>query len=212
MAGGKRRSADAVRAQLVELIDIAVAVLEATRGRGARERKDLLAECRILRGELLGDTESPQWRALVLANERRNALALNAVHTTGGTAGPAHASLDPDTYAASMLEARLHGARMLNRVASLEMMAQDFLVYWNESSGAHVDAFWKEVASRDLPFERKDPIGDALARGMIRGHSEYEAAVDGIVVRQQLGTLLGDDAKRLGEMIGDYEVGRRRKR
>lgn len=60
--------------------------------------------------------------------------------------------------------------------------------------------------SRGAGVKRKDPIAEALARGRIRGRSEYDAAVDSIVVRQQEGALSETDARRLSEMIGAYEA------
>jgi hypothetical protein len=63
----------------------------------------------------------------------------------------------------------------VTRLAEAQQLVADFLVEWNEGSGADVARFWAEVARRKLPFEPKNPIAEALARGRILGRSEYEA-------------------------------------
>jgi hypothetical protein len=40
------------------------------------------------------------------------------------------------------------------KLASLAELEVDFFTYWNEAAGKHVDAFWRVVAMRGLPFER----------------------------------------------------------
>lgn len=92
------------------------------------------------------------------------------------------------------------------KLASLAYLESDFFTYWNESAGKHVERFWREVAKRKLPFERRDVIGDVLERGRIKTRIEYELAVDAV------GVLGAAKARKLSKLIGDYEqrAGRRR--
>lgn len=86
------------------------------------------------------------------------------------------------------------GFATLSSLASLETV---FFTYWNEGSGTKVDAFWREVARRHLPFHRRDVIAEALAHGRITNRGDYETAID----------LLGEDRfsaaqqKKLAAMI-----------
>jgi len=61
------------------------------------------------------------------------------------------------------------------------------------------------VAANGLPYERKDVLGDILARGRIRSSAEHEVAVDSLVAAQQEGRINEDQAATLSAMIGRYE-------
>src|SRR5688500_15679197 len=41
---------------------------------------------------------------------------------------------------------------------SLAYLEDAFLTYWNEANGEHIERFWRLVAERRLPFQRKDVI------------------------------------------------------
>ena len=91
------------------------------------------------------------------------------------------------------------GYATLSSLASLET---SFFTYWNEASGPDVEAFWREVARRGLPFHRRDVAAEALARGRITNRGDYETVTD----------LMGEDRfsadekKRLSAMLGAYEA------
>lgn len=208
MAENKVTGAE-VRRQLLELLDIAVTVRKRVRGMDRLDRDHAIAHDLLLAGALRGETDTPGWRKLVREQARRvvalekraRAAARKAYGELGQTGGRELTAKDHEQLLLGTAE-----LGDVTRVAQVRYLVADFLVAWNEGSGAHVERFWAEVARRKLPFQRKDPIAAALARGRISGRTEYEAAVDGIVVRQQEGTLSETDARRLSEMIGAYEA------
>lgn len=88
---------------------------------------------------------------------------------------------------------------------SLAYLEDAFFTFWNESSGAHVEPFWAAIAQRELPFQRKEVIGEVLRRGRIRTAIEYDHVQDSIVVLEQSGRISAGDARRLSEMLAQYE-------
>ncbi|MGW5366474.1 hypothetical protein [Actinopolymorpha pittospori] len=90
-------------------------------------------------------------------------------------------------------------------VAGLRYLEEAFFTYWYEATGPHIDHFWRLVAERDLPYQRKDHIAAVLARGRIRTGPEYDAVIDNLVVLQQLGRLTPADADKLVRAIDKYE-------
>ena len=90
-------------------------------------------------------------------------------------------------------------------LAGLRSAEDAFFTRFNEGSGPEVDEFWRRVAASGLPYERKDMLGDILARGHIRSSAEHEVAVDSVVVAQQEGRINEDQAAMLSAMIGRYE-------
>jgi hypothetical protein len=55
------------------------------------------------------------------------------------------------------------------KLACLADVEADFLGYWNETTGKHVDRFWREIAKRRLPFERVAVIRGELRRRVTGG-------------------------------------------
>ena len=96
-------------------------------------------------------------------------------------------------------------------LAGLRQLEAAFFTYWNETSGPHVDRFWRLVAESDLPYTRTDVIGDVLQRGRIRSITEYEVVVDALVGAQQVGTISSEQAALLSDLIGRYEHRRPRR-
>jgi len=90
-------------------------------------------------------------------------------------------------------------------LASLKYIIQDVFSYFNEMSGPDVEYFWNEVEEQQLGYERNDILAKIFERGKIRGRTEYEFAVDVIVVYQQTGKITKEEASKLGAIIGDYE-------
>jgi len=82
---------------------------------------------------------------------------------------------------------------------SLAYLEQAFFTYWNEASGKHVDRFWRLVAERGLPFERKDAVRDVLVRGRIKTELEYELITDA------MGKISLAEKKKLSEMLAEFE-------
>ena len=90
-------------------------------------------------------------------------------------------------------------------LAGLRSLEHAFFTRFNEGSGPEVDEFWRRVAASGLPYERKDVLGDILARGRIRSSAEHEVAVDSLVAAQREGRINEDQAATLSAMIGRYE-------
>lgn len=90
-------------------------------------------------------------------------------------------------------------------LAGLRYLEHAFFTRFNEGSGPEVDEFWRRVAASGLPFERKELLGDILARGHIRTSAEHEVAVDSVVAARQEGRINEDQAATLSAMIGRYE-------
>ena len=88
---------------------------------------------------------------------------------------------------------------------SLAYLEDEFLTYWNEASGEHVERFWQLVAERGLPFQRKDVVRTVLCRGRINSDSEYQTITDSLVIQQQIGTISRTEADRLSKMLGQFE-------
>jgi hypothetical protein len=93
----------------------------------------------------------------------------------------------------------------------LTQLENIFFTEWNEGNGEDVERFWKRVAERCLPFQRRDIVREVLARGRINSESEFQTITDGIVILQQLGRISGAEADKLSRMLGQFEQ-RARKR
>lgn len=94
-------------------------------------------------------------------------------------------------------------------LAQLRYLEENFLVFWNEGTDSETRPFWEQVQAQGLPYQRVDHLSKILTRGRIASRTEYEYAVDVIVLAQQDGSLTHTDAVRLAQMIGDYERKRR---
>jgi len=92
------------------------------------------------------------------------------------------------------------------KVASIKYLENDFLIYWNESTGKEVDKFWTELYKNGIDFDRKDTIKTVLKRGKIKDIHEFDNIVDNIVVAEQIGQINKEQAIELSQMIGDFEI------
>ena len=91
------------------------------------------------------------------------------------------------------------------KVTSLRYLESDFLTYWNEAEGQHINAFWAAVGATGLPFARKNLFAVVLRRGKIADIHEYNQITDGIVVKEQEGRLKRKDLERLKAMLAAFE-------
>jgi len=90
-------------------------------------------------------------------------------------------------------------------LASLKYIIKDTFDFFNESSGLGIEYFWERITQEQLGYERQDILAKIFERGKIRGRTQYEFAVDVIIVYEQMGKITADQASKLGAMIGDYE-------
>lgn len=113
-----------------------------------------------------------------------------------------------DVYLDSKTRA-LNPEPKFRKIASLKYLINDVLIFFQESSGEAVELFWKNIQSESLGIAREDKLRKILDRGKIKGRIEYETAVDSIVAAQQIGRITGEEAAKLSELIGNYELRRK---
>jgi len=76
---------------------------------------------------------------------------------------------------------------------------------FQEGSGNHVEAFWKEIKNAGLPFKRENKLVKILKRGKIKNALEYDFIIDVLVPYQQEGLLTQEEVVLLNQMIGEFE-------
>lgn len=100
---------------------------------------------------------------------------------------------------------RLNCSKIYQNITSLKITINDVLTFFNEASGPIVEYFWEQVNLQNLPFERKDVVGNILKRGYIRNFSEYEYVQDVLVVFEQTGRITHEESNSLKAMVGKFE-------
>ena len=91
------------------------------------------------------------------------------------------------------------------KVASIKYLENDFLTYWNESSGPDIEKFWAELNQCGIDFKRKDIIQTVLKRKKIKDIHEYDGVIDNIVVGEQRGQINNDQVIELNKLIEEFE-------
>lgn len=99
----------------------------------------------------------------------------------------------------------LNPDKEFKNLKSLSQIEQDFLTYWNESSGEEVELFWKEVDSAAIDIERKDILKEVLKRKMIRNILEFNYIIDAFVISQQQGRITFEEANILNSYLAEFE-------
>jgi hypothetical protein len=112
-----------------------------------------------------------------------------------------------------MFAHKLHKARLDNltgkfaNLTSLAYNEDDFLVYWNEAIGKHVDLFWEKIKAANLPYKRKrNVLTDTLEKGRIRNIHEYHTLVDSLVIYYQNGMIDEKQMQQLSEMLDRFAI------
>jgi hypothetical protein len=108
-------------------------------------------------------------------------------------------------FGQQMKEMALHPKPQFKNIASIKHLENDFLTYWNESSGEDVEMFWRLIAQHEIPFERKDLLKKVLLQKRIKNSIEYDHVIDGIVVAEQTGRISSDDAHKLNQYLSEFE-------
>lgn len=90
-------------------------------------------------------------------------------------------------------------------LASLKYIIQDVFTFFNEASGTAVEYFWNKIEEEQLAYERTNHLANIFERGKIKGRTEYEFAVDIIVLYEQEGKISSEQVSDLVRMIGEYE-------
>jgi hypothetical protein len=108
-------------------------------------------------------------------------------------------------FGQQMKEMALHPKPQFKNIASIKHLENDFLTYWNESSGEDVEMFWRLIAQHEIPFERKDLLKKVLLQKRIKNSIEYDHVIDGIVVDEQTGRISSDDAHKLNQYLSEFE-------
>lgn len=99
---------------------------------------------------------------------------------------------------------------IFKRITSLNYLLNDFLIYFQENNGKDVEYFWKEIKTQNLNYVREDKLGKIMKRGKINNRIEFEYATDIIVVAEQEKRITEGEAKKLAEMIGEFELRKRK--
>lgn len=92
------------------------------------------------------------------------------------------------------------------KVESLKFLENDYLTYWNESDGEHIEQFWKQVYHAEIDFERKDTIRIVLKRGRIKDIHEFDNITDNLVAAEQIGRINSEQAELLSNYLGEFEL------
>jgi hypothetical protein len=141
----------------------------------------------------------PSAKYLARANALAEAIDL-AKQMREGALGPG-ADTDMTLFEQEMKRMALEPEPAFAKLASLKHAEQAFLTYWNEATGPHIEAFWRELAKRGLTFQRRDVGRAALSRGRITSRVDYDAVKDAISDER----FTDAEKKKLDKMLGAYE-------
>lgn len=90
-------------------------------------------------------------------------------------------------------------------IRSLRFLVEDFLTYWNEEKGAHVDQFWARLNAVESIYERQNITSIVIDRGRIADESEYEYVIDVISDSSRKVKLGNEEARQLNDLIKAFE-------
>ncbi len=90
-------------------------------------------------------------------------------------------------------------------LAALKYAEEALFTQWNEGPLSETAAFWREVAAAGLPFERRDLLGEIVAKGRITTREHYDYATDAVGLAGEEGGPSEEQATKLKAMIGAYE-------
>jgi len=90
-------------------------------------------------------------------------------------------------------------------IRSLRFLVKDFLAYWNEEKGPHVDQFWARLTTAESIYERQNIISLVIDRGRIADESEYEYVIDVISNLSRKAKLGNEEVRRLNDLIIAFE-------
>jgi hypothetical protein len=90
-------------------------------------------------------------------------------------------------------------------IASLKYDIADVFTMFNESTGKEIEYFWEQIKIQNLEYKREDKLNKILNRGKIRGKIEFDYITDIIVPAEQENRITKVEAKKLGEMLYEFE-------
>lgn len=96
------------------------------------------------------------------------------------------------------------------KIVSLNYIINDVFTIFQESNGNDVEYFWKQIREQNLNYIREDKLGKIIKRGKLKNRIEYEYAIDLIVAAKQEKLITESEAKKLAEMIGEFELRKRK--
>lgn len=114
-------------------------------------------------------------------------------------------------FGAHVKQSVLNPEPRFKRLASLKQSENEFLTFWNESSGPQVEKFWSLVHENKLGYLRKDVINDVLRRKKIKSIHEFDTVTDNIVVYEQIGRINKQQVIELNNYLGEFEKRKRLK-
>lgn len=89
---------------------------------------------------------------------------------------------------------------------SLKYDVEMVFTKFQEGHGTYVEEFWKEIKAQNLPYKRENKMVKILKRKKINNIHEYDFVIDVIVPYQQEGLITDDDVVLLNELIGQFEM------
>jgi len=93
-----------------------------------------------------------------------------------------------------------------HNIQSLNYIANDIFIYFQEGSGRAVNFFWAEVNASQLGYKRKNNLTSILKRGKIRNQIEYDLVVDVIVPYHQENLINESEVVTLNNLMKNYEM------
>ncbi|RNI31457.1 hypothetical protein [Rufibacter latericius] len=108
-------------------------------------------------------------------------------------------------------ERTLNPEPQFKSLASLKYKINDVFTYFQEGTGLTVEFFWKKLNEAGLDFKRENKLEKILQRDKIKGRIEYEYVTDMIGVAEQTKMMTSEDSKKLSQVIGEFELKKRKK-
>lgn len=90
-------------------------------------------------------------------------------------------------------------------MASLRISENDVFTFFQESSGAAVNFFWKRISEANLGYKRTNKLDKIFKRGKIKGLIEYDYVKDIIVAAEQEGLTTPEQTAQLSQMHDEFE-------
>jgi len=105
----------------------------------------------------------------------------------------------------SLKEGLFNGDARWQNLTSLKYLVNDVFIYFQESSGAGVDYFWRQIADQKLGYKRENKVAKILKRNRIKDDIEYEFITDVMVPYEQENIITAEEAKILNELLVKFE-------
>lgn len=89
---------------------------------------------------------------------------------------------------------------------SLKFSIEIVFTKFQEGHGVHVEEFWKDIKTKNLPYKRENKMLKILKRKKINNIQEYDFVIDVIVPYEQEGLINQDEVILLNDLISQFEM------